>query len=114
MTLLDNARYILRELSNTRSPKLEYDPASRQMLLLGVVRYPFDIACVAVGGDRHVGRVWSFFNWMKGDSLLVWDGCQGYSYSLELSVLVTWCRLRDFLEVTRGGALTLLLSAVGG
>jgi hypothetical protein len=71
MALLDNARYVLRELSNTRSPKLEYNPASRQMLLLGVVRYPLDIACVAVGDDRHVGRVWFFFNRMKAGFLVV-------------------------------------------
>ena len=70
VTLLDNARYVLRELSNTRSSKLENNPASRQVLLLSVVRYPLDIACVAVGDDRHVSRVWVFFNWKKGEFLV--------------------------------------------
>ena len=57
VTLLDNARYVLRELSDTRSPKLEDDPASRQMLLLSVVRYPYDLAPVTVDDGRHGDRV---------------------------------------------------------
>jgi hypothetical protein len=55
--LLDDARYILRKLSNTRSSKLEDNPASRQVLLLGVVRYPLNLAPVSIGDARHVGRV---------------------------------------------------------
>ena len=55
--LLDDARYILRELSNTRSSKLENNPASRQVLLLSVVRYPHDLAPVTVDDGRHGDRV---------------------------------------------------------
>lgn len=59
--LLDNARYILRKLSNARSSKLKDNPASWQMLLLGVVRYPLDLALVTVGDGRHGDRVKSSF-----------------------------------------------------
>jgi hypothetical protein len=55
--VLDNVRYVLREFSNTRSSKLEDNPATWQVLLLGVVRYPLDLALVTIGDDRHVGRV---------------------------------------------------------
>lgn len=65
--LLDDARYILRKLSNTRSSKLENHPASRQMLLLGVVRYPLNLAPVSIGDARHVGRVRLLRNSRRGN-----------------------------------------------
>lgn len=49
---LDNVRYVLRKLAHARSAKLEDHPAAGQVLLLGVVRYPLDLAPVTVGG-RH-------------------------------------------------------------
>lgn len=58
--LLDNARYILRKLSHARSSKLQHHPATRQVLLLGVVRYPLDLVPVTVGDGRHGDRVRGF------------------------------------------------------
>jgi hypothetical protein len=45
--LLDDARYVLRELAHTRTPKLEDDPSSGQVLLFRV-SYPLGAVFVSV------------------------------------------------------------------
>jgi hypothetical protein len=53
MVVLDNARYVLRELADTRTPELEYYPASRQVLFFRV-SYPLGLVCVSICECRHV------------------------------------------------------------
>lgn len=62
---LDNVRYVLRKLAHARATKLEDHPATGQVLLLGVVRYPLDLAPVTVDG-RHGGRVGCAVQFLRG------------------------------------------------
>lgn len=95
--LLDDARYILRKLSNTRAAKLEDNPASRQMLLLGVVRYPLNLAPVSIGDARHVGRVRVFCNCTKEVDMLCIYVAKVICCMQQLSVSVTWVKCEGLL-----------------
>jgi hypothetical protein len=51
--ILDNARYVPRELADTRTPELKDYPSSRQMLLFRV-SYPLGLVCDSICDCRHV------------------------------------------------------------
>ena len=71
--ILQPELHFLRKLAHARSAKLEDNPAAGQVLLLGVVRYPLDLAPVTVGG-RHGdggGRAVQV-RWM-------WKGCGSWA-----------------------------------
>lgn len=59
----NNVRYVGRKLAHARSPKLEHHPSARQMLLLGVARYPLREVLVSICNNRHVCGACLLFQW---------------------------------------------------
>ena len=51
--VLDDVRYILRKFAYGSTSELEYDPATGEVLLFGVVSYPLGRVFVSICGGRH-------------------------------------------------------------